>query len=291
MMRTSTVLRALGRAALLLVPLVAAAIMVNTFLADRSSAFSSYLGAFNTAYDTTGTRLDTCGTCHQGFNTSAWNDYGLDLQAQVTKGTPIADALVNIEGDDSDSDGFTNLAEINALCFPGDPTDFPGSTSCPVAAATATPVPPTPTTEPPTATATVVPSTSTPVPTATSTSEPPTATATAIPSTSTPTATSTTEPPTATATVVPSTSTPVPTATSTSIPPPTATRPPVGDVCESADLDDDGDVDTRDLVQIAKQLGRRPYDVRLDLNNDGKVKATDLLIVIRCRFAERRHGR
>jgi hypothetical protein len=34
-------------------------------------------------------------------------------------------SFTGIEGQDSDGDGFTNLEEINALTFPGDPTDYP----------------------------------------------------------------------------------------------------------------------------------------------------------------------
>lgn len=85
-------------------------------------AFSSYLGSFNAQYNTANTRLDTCGVCHTDpAGGGARNPYGIDYANNGRSFTAI-------ETFDSDGDGFSNLAEINALTFPGDPKDFPAPT-------------------------------------------------------------------------------------------------------------------------------------------------------------------
>src|SRR5512146_1778379 len=183
---------------------------------DISSAEARYPNIVNS-------RIDTCSLCHTS-SIPALNPYG---SAYKSAGRSSA-ALAAIEPRDSDGDGWTNLQEIMALFFPGDPNDHPAgatATTVPPTAtrtpvpptATLTPVPPTATSVPPTATRTPVPPTNTPVPpTATNTALPPTATSTALP----PTATNTLPPqPTATNTVPP-----LPTVTNTAPPPPTATN-------------------------------------------------------------------
>ena len=87
--------------------------------APMASAKPSFLTSFNQHYDTAGTRLDSCATCHNG---EARNPYG---RAYSGSGRNFA-AIENL---DSDGDGFTNLAEINALNFPGKPDDHPQTTS------------------------------------------------------------------------------------------------------------------------------------------------------------------
>ena len=87
--------------------------------APMASAKSSFLTSFNQHYDTAGTRLDSCTTCHNGGSV---NPYG---RAYLGSGRNFA----SIENIDSDNDGFTNLVEINALTFPGKPDDHPQITS------------------------------------------------------------------------------------------------------------------------------------------------------------------
>ncbi|MDD3248237.1 MAG: PGF-CTERM sorting domain-containing protein [Methanosarcina sp.] len=87
--------------------------------ASTASAKSNYLTSFNQHYETAGTRLDSCTTCHNG---GAVNPYG---RAYLGSGRNFA----SIENLDSDKDGFTNLAEISALNFPGKPDDHPQNTS------------------------------------------------------------------------------------------------------------------------------------------------------------------
>ncbi len=186
---------------------------VKAYLPDMSSAQSRYPTIV-------GSRIDSCSLCHT--SAPSLNPYGAAYKAAGRN----PGALAAIEPLDSDGDGFTNLQEIVALYFPGNPTDHPP-------AVTATTIPPTPTNVPPTATRTPTSVPPTPtntatrtVPPPTATVAPPTATKTAVPPT--PTNTATNPPPTATRTVAPPTGTAVPpTATHTAVPPTvTNTAPP-----------------------------------------------------------------
>ena len=101
---------------LIIILLVAVVVLTG---APMASAKPSFLTSFNQHYDTAGTRLDSCATCHNG---DARNPYG---RAYSGSGKNFA----SIENLDSDGDGFTNLVEINALNFPGKPDDHPQTTS------------------------------------------------------------------------------------------------------------------------------------------------------------------
>ncbi|HVP80610.1 MAG TPA: GEGP motif-containing diheme protein, partial [Thermodesulfobacteriota bacterium] len=75
--------------------------------------------------------------CHQTYGTKAphtppvpLNSYGADYKT-VGRTTASFQAIQNL---DSDGDGKTNLEEIQALTFPGDPRDYPGLVSAPVIA-------------------------------------------------------------------------------------------------------------------------------------------------------------
>ncbi|WP_370574195.1 hypothetical protein [Methanomethylovorans sp.] len=89
--------------------------------APTVSAKSSYLSSLNQHYNTSGTNLDSCKTCHTSSGGSL-NPYG---RAYSSNGRNFA----SIENLDSDNDGFTNIEEINALTFPGNPTDYPQTVS------------------------------------------------------------------------------------------------------------------------------------------------------------------
>lgn len=83
-------------------------------------AKNSYMSTFNTLYGTSDKTLDDCSTCHvNGFDL---NSYGDDFLTEYDKGNGTTAALQAIEGDDSDGDGDTNIAEINAGTFPGNPS-------------------------------------------------------------------------------------------------------------------------------------------------------------------------
>jgi len=125
-------------------------------------AEGSFMGSFRNKYPATvGTQLDSCSVCHT--NIPRVNSYGDDYDSH-------GKSYSAIESLDSDSDGYTNLQEIQALTFPGD------RKSHPVPTATATPTP----THTPTSTPTHTPTpTQTPTPTLTPTATPsPTPTAT-----------------------------------------------------------------------------------------------------------------
>ncbi len=84
-------------------------------------AVPGHLNNFKATYpNVVGTKLDSCTTCHNPDFTR--NSYGLDFAGSGHN-------FGAIENTDSDGDGATNIAEINALTFPGDPADHPASAS------------------------------------------------------------------------------------------------------------------------------------------------------------------
>ena len=110
--------------------LVAAmAITVALATARPAGALPAYLTAFEAQYPAAaGSRIDSCNLCHT--EVPALNPYGTAFAASGHEFAPI-------EGVDSDGDGFSNLAEIEALTFPGDPGDTPVVEASPTATALA----------------------------------------------------------------------------------------------------------------------------------------------------------
>ena len=151
-----------------------------------------------------------CAVCHASSIPNL-NPYG---SAYSNAGRFNASSLIAIENIDSDGDGFTNIQELRAFTYPGDPNDHPAPPTATSLPPTATRVPPTATNVPPTATR--VPPTGTNVP-PTATNVPPTATRTATATT----APSSTSAPSATS--IP-TQGPAPTQAATATTGPTATR-------------------------------------------------------------------
>lgn len=144
-------------------------LLVAVIVSGMAMAKSSFLTDFNSLYGTANTRLDTCDTCHPGGKTGSLDGYGTAVRAQLRAGKSAREALIAIEGLDSDNDGWRNIDEIQARTFPGDPNDYPVSS--------------------PTVTPTVIP-TRTATPRPTQTPLPPTSTPTSIPTnTATPTRT------------------------------------------------------------------------------------------------------
>lgn len=98
------------------------AVVVGTALSVL--ALGSYLTNFNSQYDaqyqTAGSKLDSCNLCHPGGNTGQLNPYAVAFAASGHN-------FGTIESADSDGDGFTNIEEIAAGTFPGDPNDFPNA--------------------------------------------------------------------------------------------------------------------------------------------------------------------
>ena len=99
-------------------------------LVSPASAKPEYLQAFNSKYGTSGTKLDSCTTCHTTQqDADHLNPYGQDFgKANHDFGA--------IEGLDSDADSFKNIDEINAGTFPGDPNDNPNTKAQPKPAPT-----------------------------------------------------------------------------------------------------------------------------------------------------------
>jgi hypothetical protein len=102
------------------------------------------------------TKLDDCSLCHKGGNITVGNKtsyygscdychqkYGLrephgdilltlnSYGSAYNAAGKSQQALIDIEGVDSDGDGYINLHEIQALRFPGDATDHPGLVAAP----------------------------------------------------------------------------------------------------------------------------------------------------------------
>jgi hypothetical protein len=96
---------------------VVVGLMAAWTIARPVHALQAYLTSFETTYPSAAaSRIDTCNLCHT--TVPQLNPYG----------TAFANAghmFASIEGLDSDGDGYTNLAEIEAHSFPGDPSDTP----------------------------------------------------------------------------------------------------------------------------------------------------------------------
>lgn len=91
-------------------------------------AVSEIHTAWTAMYNVAGTPLDACISCHNPHSMDVYNPYGRDIYNEILAGFDAYQALANVEPVDSDGDGFSNIAEINALTFPGDPNSFPAST-------------------------------------------------------------------------------------------------------------------------------------------------------------------
>jgi hypothetical protein len=154
--RTNLFMKLPGPPVMLVVIAILAVIAIFLRLSSQTTVSANF-GDLSLAESTypqiVGKSIDTCALCH----TSApqLNPYGAAYKAG---GRGVASSLTNIQNQDSDGDGFTNLQEINASTFPGDPNSHPA------AAATATP------------TATSVPPSATPTATRVSPSNTPTST-------------------------------------------------------------------------------------------------------------------
>jgi hypothetical protein len=85
-------------------------------------AKSQYLTQFTSKYGSSS--ISTCALCHQG-SPPALNPFGSDFASASIGNHTFNSAL---ESRDSDGDGFSNLAEINAHTFPGDPSSKPAAT-------------------------------------------------------------------------------------------------------------------------------------------------------------------
>jgi hypothetical protein len=97
-------------------------LMIVMFTPGTVLANTPDASAFNTKYSTAGTRIDAttnCQVCHTSI--PALNGYGSAYKANGRN----SGAFEAIKSLDSDSDGFTNLVEIEARTFPGNAADKP----------------------------------------------------------------------------------------------------------------------------------------------------------------------
>lgn len=112
-------------------------LLVVVALRSPARATPDHLNAFNQKYETSGSRLDGCTTCHTSTpDADHLNNYGLDFR-------DADHDFATIEQLDSDGDGSTNIDEINARTFPGDPDDRPAPPAPQEPAPTSSTVPPT----------------------------------------------------------------------------------------------------------------------------------------------------
>jgi hypothetical protein len=87
-------------------------------LSPPAQSTPDHMNAFNSKYNTYGSKLDSCLTCHQSAAAAKdnLNPYGTDFAgANHDFGA--------IEPKDSDGDGVTNIDEIKKGTFPGNPGD------------------------------------------------------------------------------------------------------------------------------------------------------------------------
>lgn len=90
-------------------------------LSPTAESLPEYLGQFNSKYKTSGSKLDSCSTCHragEGPSKDTLNPYGTDFGAADHD-------FAAVEPKDSDGDGVSNIDEIKGGSFPGDPADKP----------------------------------------------------------------------------------------------------------------------------------------------------------------------
>jgi cytochrome c553 len=94
----------------------------------RRAFFNTYPSAETTVLDDVASNASHCGVCHYDFDgggTRNW--YGAALEVAIPMYPDTETAILAIEGNDSDGDGYTNLAEITSTLFANTPT-FPGLT-------------------------------------------------------------------------------------------------------------------------------------------------------------------
>lgn len=117
--------------------LLAVTLVTALFLPSAAEARNPFRRAFFDRYPTANdTQLDDlpsnaghCGVCHFDFDGSATrNPYGLALEVRLAAGMSIDDAIIDIEFDDSDGDGFSNFVEITDISNWSNTPTFPGMT-------------------------------------------------------------------------------------------------------------------------------------------------------------------
>ena len=93
----------------------------------RRTFFDTYPVADGTQLDDLPSNAGHCGVCHFDFDGGGpRNAYGLGVEVGLNNGLSNVDAILAIDGDDSDADGYPNYVEAgDVTTFPNTPT-FPG---------------------------------------------------------------------------------------------------------------------------------------------------------------------
>jgi hypothetical protein len=92
----------------------------------RTAFFNTYPSAVGSRLDDLPSNADHCGVCHLNFDGGGTrNAYGSAVEARINAGRTAAQAITDIQNDDSDTDGHTNLTEVTSAVFSNIPT-FPG---------------------------------------------------------------------------------------------------------------------------------------------------------------------
>lgn len=96
----------------------------------KNTFFDHYTTADGTQLSDLPSNAGHCGVCHFDFNGGdARNPYGLGVEIGLNNGLSVNEAILALDGNDSDGDGFTNHKEItDFLNFSNTPT-FPGLTN------------------------------------------------------------------------------------------------------------------------------------------------------------------
>jgi hypothetical protein len=93
----------------------------------RKEFFSQYPVADGTRIDDVPSNSGHCGVCHFDFGGSdTRNPYGLSVEVGLNNGLTIAEAILAVDGEDSDADGFSNNTEITDLVNFSNTSTFPG---------------------------------------------------------------------------------------------------------------------------------------------------------------------
>ncbi len=93
----------------------------------RRAFFDRYPAAVGTQLDNLPSHANHCGVCHFDFSGGGQrNPYGVSLEARLNLGMSISEALADVELEDGDNDGFSNLVEVTDVTDFSNTPSFPG---------------------------------------------------------------------------------------------------------------------------------------------------------------------
>ena len=99
----------------------------------RRAFFDTYPSAVGTQLDQLPSNSKHCGVCHFDFNGGGpRNPYGFSIETGRNNGLTSEQAILAVENNDADGDGFSNLDEVTSTLFSNTPT-FPGFSEANVA--------------------------------------------------------------------------------------------------------------------------------------------------------------